>query len=259
MLKRYLKRGSRTLLAFAITGTLTTLGATTEALAGERNPSTGREVAAQGTDAAIINKPFTTRICDSRNWLADAGYFIELRASVYDAPATTIAQVYGPRAARTGVCSDPSRPYLYEITYVPRELGTWNLKLCYGLGMRGVIVCYDAGTLEVREEPTPKWAWSDGSIATARTFKEKKYRTAKRVPRVLVTAPSDEPVTARLSYFGKRSKKWITESRRPLPAGGRGSLSVNPLCDGDWCTGAYDYKVTIGSQTVKLRIRFVPR
>ena len=100
------------------------------------------------------------------------------------------------------------------------------------------------------------WRWSDGSDSLTRTFDEGRYRTPTQLPRLIV---STDPVTAGqlVTLQFDDHGTWRPDDRSRTTSSGVAALEFNPFCaDGDWCTGAYTYRLIVNGMTTSFTIRY---
>lgn len=100
------------------------------------------------------------------------------------------------------------------------------------------------------------WRWSDGSESSARTFDEVQYGTARRLPRLVVTAIPAAPSRTVVLQF-RQGSRWVTEATARTNASGVASLALYPYCEADqWCHDTIAYRLVVAGQTADLTVRY---
>ncbi len=107
------------------------------------------------------------------------------------------------------------------------------------------------------------WSWMDGSTSTSRTFASSAFEGNEGVIYVIAEVVPVYPVhTVLLEYY--QNGRWVVEARGVTSdMDGQIALALDPMCNGSWCDGTWDYRLRIlraGSQraaTVRMQVTFV--
>ena len=119
-----------------------------------------------------------------------------------------------------------------------------------------------APTVGARPESAPSsqqgyyWRWSDGSESSTRTFTERQFGTAARLPRLVVTAVPAAPARTVVLQF-RQGSRWLTEASSRTNAAGVATLALYPYCEADrWCRETIAYRLVVAGQTADLTVRY---
>jgi hypothetical protein len=100
------------------------------------------------------------------------------------------------------------------------------------------------------------WKWSDGSQKTSRLFREKTYKTQKKLPHLVVTVIPATPAHVVYLQF-KQKGKWIVENKVTTDGKGVANIELNPYCSNDtWCDGTWQYRLHLTGQNQNLKIAY---
>jgi hypothetical protein len=90
-----------------------------------------------------------------------------------------------------------------------------------------------------------RWMWTDGSLKTARTFRQSRYGTANRLPKIRVTvSPAYPRQKVRLAFY--ENGRWNRQDLSTTNARGVATVRLNPYTTtGRWANGKWRYRVTV--------------
>lgn len=90
-----------------------------------------------------------------------------------------------------------------------------------------------------------RWMWTDGSLKTARTFRQSRYGTANRLPKLRVTvSPAYPRQKVRLAFY--ENGRWNRQDLSTTNARGVATVTLNPYTTtGRWANGTWRYRVTV--------------